>query len=262
MREEKIIEIVANGLGGPSMLQFYLACVGELPPRVSITADTGSEIDRQTNKGERVTARDFFDNVVKPMGDKHGVDARFVRSQDENKNDLPPLWHDVRAAAATDVPLFGAEGGRLKQTCTDKWKMRAIKQEARRMGATMLISAIGLHVNEVMRRAQGRQLGKTKEHHGRFTLFQNGQGKGNDWTPIHWMRHYYPLADMRLSRDIIQEKLDALGIPYLLTSECDMCPRTRTRRVGCEHRRKSSTKSPPRKRHTTESSFSPTGASP
>lgn len=222
------IEAISNGLGGPSMLMLWLACQGKLPPRISITADTGSENDRLTNKGERVSAKEFFANVVAPLSKKHGIDARFVRSKDEHGNDLPTLWEDVKAAAAAaaaqDVPLYGSNGGQLKQSCTDKWKMRAIRQEARSMGATMLVSAIGLHVNEVMRRARGRIIMPFYHWHERFNLFQHGNNENGVFVPVKWMRHYYPLADMRLSRDIINEMLEACGIPYLLTSECDHCP--------------------------------------
>lgn len=219
------LEVICNGLGGPSMYMLWLACKGELTPRVSITADTGSENDRLTNRGERVTAKDFFDSVVKPLAEKNGVIAKFVRAQNKDGNDLPSLWDDVKAAAAAqDVPLFGSNGGRLRQTCTDKWKMKAIKQEARRMGAKVLISAIGMHVGEIMRRARGRLIGKIRSFQGKYNLFQHGITVDGEFQPVKWMKHYYPLADMRLSREAISEKLVDIGLPYLLTSECDHCP--------------------------------------
>ncbi len=39
-----------------------------------------------------------------------------------------------------------------------------------------------------------------------------------------WLSHYYPLVDLQMNRADTRRELDALGIPYLISSECAGCP--------------------------------------
>ncbi len=41
---------------------------------------------------------------------------------------------------------------------------------------------------------------------------------------VKWNQHYWPLVDRRLYRATIQDELERRGIPYLVSTECDMCP--------------------------------------
>ena len=222
-----MIEALSNGLGGQSMYLLWMACERQIPARYSITADTGSEEDRILCDGSRISAGEFFRKHVSPMASRRGIAAYFVRSRFKDGTELPPLHEQMASGGleAQNVPLFGSEGGRLRQTCTDKWKMRAIRQQLRRLGATKKArSAVGLHVDEYMRRQSGIPLGKFVFENLSYVYYQTVNGSRKEPKPVKWMEHYYPIVDMKLGRQAVRDRLDKLGIPYLLTSECDHCP--------------------------------------
>lgn len=222
------VEAVSNGMGSQSMECLVLAAHRKIPATVSITADTGSEKDCLWNTGRRTTARVYFDEVIQPYCEKHGLDARFVRAVDKDKNPLPELEQAVRDGIAKGrpsfIPLYGSRGGQMMQSCTDKWKIRAIRQEARRMGAKRLVTAQGIHFGERGRRVKGFPV----ESLGDWTIYQDTYVRNIDGEKIEkavqWCQHYYPLVDMQLGRADAIKLLEEEGLPYLITSECDMCP--------------------------------------
>jgi hypothetical protein len=228
--EQKTLDVLANGLGSLSLFCLVLAGKRIIPATVSVTADTGSENDRLWSNGKRSTAREYFDEVVEPYARKHGIDARFVRAVDKNKRDLPSLEDateaiiDIGKFNSLSIPLYGSRGGQRNQSCTDKWKIRAIRQEARRMGATRLITAQGIHAGEIGRRKKGIRIGV----YGEWTLYQDTIMRKCDGekveVPVKWCQHYYPLADRGYSRATAQNVLMEEDIPYLISTECDFCP--------------------------------------
>jgi hypothetical protein len=224
------IDALANGLGSQSVFCLLLAAKGIIPARVSLTSDTGSENDRLWSNGHRSSATAYFYEIVEPFARKHGIDARFVRSVDENKKDILPLeieterLIDAQKFQSLSLPLYGSKGGQRNQTCTDKWKIRAIRQEARRMGATRLVTAQGIHAGEIGRRAKGIKIG----NYGEWTLYQDTvtrkiEGEKTE-VPVKWCKHYYPLADRGYGRATAQKVLIEEGLPYLISTECDFCP--------------------------------------
>jgi len=180
------------------MVLLWLAGTRKIPATLSITADTGWERDMLWNTGRRSTAKEYFNEVTQPFAAEMGIEAVFVRAQDGSGNDLPDIDVAHTLHGYDDIPLFGSEGGRLQQSCTSKWKVAAIRQEARRRGATTMRSAIGLHMAETRRM------------------------KVSD---VKWHTHYYPLiTDFPMYRTTIQETLDRLGVPWLTNTQCDGCP--------------------------------------
>lgn len=222
---------ISNGLGGQSMYLLYLASQRIIPATLSITADTGSENDRITNTGERIPAPEFFRLYVQPYAEKNGIEAVMVRAKDISGADLPPLIDILRnrgqaqsfqdLTKSISVPLFTNDrtAGRLRQSCTDKWKIRAIHQEARRRGVTLLRSAIGFHAGETHRlKAEWM-----RDDNG-FNYYKPYQNRKGKLTTIKWLEHYYPLIDLKLNRLRIRDELERIGLPFLVTTECDMCP--------------------------------------
>jgi hypothetical protein len=53
------------------------------------------------------------------------------------------------------IPLFGSQDGRLRQSCTQRWKVAAIRQQARKLGAQTMRAAQGIHADEAKRRVKG-----------------------------------------------------------------------------------------------------------
>lgn len=212
------------------MFLLYLAAQKHIPATLSITADTGSENDRVCSTGERLTARQFFDSYVEPYAKKHSIEAVFVRSVDVNKNPLPALIDILRKSCGETfaemtkgiaVPLFTKDrsAGRLRQSCTDKWKIRAIHQEARRRGVKTLRSAIGFHAGEVH-----RLKGKFLATEGSFDIYKPFVKRKGMLREVRWIEHYYPLINLGLNRQQIQGELKRAKLPYLITTECDHCP--------------------------------------
>jgi hypothetical protein len=194
----KHIEAISNGLGGQSMFMLVLAAEEHIEATVSITADSGAEYDCLWSTGERTTAQEYFESVVRPYATAHGIEAVFVRANDGEGRPLPGLIERMRIVnGPAGVPMFGSEGGRMIQSCTGKYKIRAIRQELRRRGATTARTAIGLTISEA----------------ARMRL-----------SDVQWCQHYWPLVDLKLYRATIQDELDTRGIPYLVSTECDMCP--------------------------------------
>lgn len=256
---ERTVYAVANGLGAPSILMTWCMCVGLIPGDVTITAHTGAENDRLVigspvgiGQGQvRMSAPDYFSRFVLPLCAEFGKEAVLVRTTDRGKTDLPSLWDEVRRIvteayesgekkklSALKIPLFGSNGGRLTQVCTDKWKIRAIQQEARRRGAGIIISAQGLHYDELWRRAKGGDAYVMpyggKEFYVRKSFERKKDGKQ---VLSKWMQHYYPFEELRaedivpestirgaLYRARIREVLEYLRLPFINTSECDFCP--------------------------------------
>lgn len=228
------LESLSNGLGAQSMLLFMMACRREIPATASITADTGWERDRTWSNGRKGPLSDYFDEVVAPIAKKHGIVARLVRSRYITKNRMEPLIDHVRQCAIDgrkpNIPMFGSQGGRLRQVCTDKWKIRALRQDARSwFQAKTNCNAQGIHAGEADRRVKGVYL----RNEGKWSIYQtviDEWEKLPDGTkrkiqkPIKWQTHYYPLVDLMLNRRDCQEAVVKEGIPYLLSSECDGCP--------------------------------------
>ena len=180
------------------MYMMALAGRGTIPCDIVITADTGSENDCLLSTGERVTADEFYRDIIEPLGNELKLKTAYVRGQDKNGNDLPPIIDKLRNGIIPGVPTYGSNGGQLAQGCTGKWKVRPIRQELRRMGATTARSALGLTLDEYYR---------MKQH--------------ND-VKWHWV--YWPLIDRKDYKATARKVLEKEGVPYMLSSQCDMCP--------------------------------------
>lgn len=212
------IEAISNGLGAQSMRMVLMAGDGELSAKLSITAETGWETDRLWSDGTRASNQVYFDQVVVPLCAQLGLDAVLVEALDRDGNRVPPLGEWVRQQVETGklnhikIPLFGSNGGRLRQICTSRKKVAAIRQELRRRGATTARMAHGLHAGEVLR---------MKGVEGRV-------GDGGWYTltafDVGWQSHFYPLIERRIFRADCQATLKDRGVPWLLSSECDGCP--------------------------------------
>lgn len=224
----KNVNYVANGLGGQSMYLLYLASQKKIPATISITADTGWENDCDMMDGTKTTAEEFFYKYVKPFGDKWMIGTSFVRTTIKDGSNLlsiPDYLIEKNALGkdkAMPVPMFGSDGGRLKQTCTDKWKISAMKQECRRLGATTARSAQGIHYGERARRVKGKYIG-TEDG---WSIYQTEKynKKTKILSTVKWLSHYYPLVDLQMDREAVGREMEKLGLPYLISSECCGCP--------------------------------------
>lgn len=220
------INYVANGMGGQSMYLLYLASQKKIPATISITADTGWENDCDMMDGTKTTAQEFYDKHIAPLGVQWGIPTFFVRAVTKDGTPRPSIDEYLRIpdkdgnAQARSVPMFGSNGGRMLQSCTDKWKISAMKQQVRRMGATAARSAQGIHFGERGRRVKGEYLGAE----GGFSIYRPTTMVNGEPKAIKWLSHYYPLVDLQMNREDVRREMDGLGLPYLISSECAGCP--------------------------------------
>lgn len=173
-----------------------------------------------------------------PLAVEYKMAAYFVRAVDEDKQDLPTLLDHTRWCAKNKklnnlkIPVFGSRMGRNGQSCTGKWKIRAINQQMRRLGAKSACTFQGIHSGESSRRVNGWYLNQhatfpwisiyqdtvkvnVKDAHGKKSKIEKA---------VKWLTHAYPLVDSGFNRMICQMKIVSEKIPYLLSSECDGCP--------------------------------------
>lgn len=211
------------------MVLHLMACRREIPATVSIMANTGWEFDRTWSNGRHGSMKEYFDEVIVPLSLKYGLDARFVSSVDKHGKPLKGLleytWEVANSGnfKGLNIPMFGSKGGRVTQRCTDKMKIRACRQEARRMGAKTNCNAQGIHIGEASRRVKGIFL----RMDGKWSIYQTTteeNQKQPDGTKIKVQTHYYPLVDLGINRNECQRIIVKEKIPYLLSSECDGCP--------------------------------------
>lgn len=195
--------VISNGMGAPSMYLLVLAAEKKIDCNISITADTGSENDRLLNTGERITAKKYFDNVIMPYAKDNKINAFFVRAVDKNKKPLPSLIELLEKGVTAGVPFHGTRAGKLPQGCTGKYKINATRQQLRRLGYKKAKIALGLTYSELHRM------------------------KDSD---VKWCKNVFPLIEIgwtdrnMRNREAMYKELDKRGIPYLMSSECDMCP--------------------------------------
>lgn len=218
------------------MYVLWLACQHRIPATVSVTADTGWEDDCLVSTGERMNAHAFWERYVKPLAEAHGIAAHFVRARDRSGAVMPSLI-DYHLAMVKDgmprkfkplMPMYGSRGGRAQQKCTSRFKIAAIRQDARRMGAKTTRSAHALHMGE-MQRMKGANLRLEGGWHTWNAIDGTRKIKRNGIVVevprvVKWVSHYYPLIDLRMTRQMVDDELDCLGIPYIVGSQCDGCP--------------------------------------
>lgn len=255
----KHIKYVANGQGAQSILLCVQSGEGKFPCDVWLAADTGEEKDRVLNSGERISAKEYFKEVTLPLSRLYGIPAFLIRRVTaEGKRISPIMEYSSERRAATgslniSMPLFTISGGQLRQSCTDKWKVAAMKQKLRRLGAKTAHAYQGIHWDEAARRVKGiflhtksldfdldvyqsieYDLTLTSEEFAAFKIKPPlvrehcaWDSKRQIWKVpkiVRWTTHSYPLVDQRIGRQQAREELEKRKIPYVVSSECDCCP--------------------------------------
>lgn len=195
------INAISSGQGAPSTFLIVLAGMGFFPADYVIVADTGDEKQLLASNGKRYDASEYFEEITKPLSEEFGIKAHFVRSKNGEGVDLPDISDDQRIgkSISIDLPMFGRNGGRLMQSCTSKWKIAAIRQKLRELGATTATNALGMTLDEVHRLKK---------------------------SDVKWAQNVYPLVqgEEKYYRATIQNELKKMGIPYLIHTQCNICP--------------------------------------
>lgn len=195
--ELKRFEAISCGLGAPSTFMVVLAAEKTIPCDLIVVANTQSENDRTLSDGTKITNAEYLKRVVRPIAERAGIEIAFPIALDKYGVQLPKMQELLLSGKTAGVPLFGDRGGRLKQACTAKYKIAAVRQELRRRGVRRARVALGLTFDEIHRI------------------------KDSD---VKWATNWWPLIEMRLRKYQCRKELERRGIPYLMSSECDHCP--------------------------------------
>lgn len=193
------MNVIQCGQGAPSLHLIILAGQGKIEADIVVWADTGSENDLVLNDGSHVTGMEYFELVTRPLAEDYGLKAYSVRTKNKEGNGYPPLHESqfLNGSISLDIPVFGSNGGKLRQTCTKKWKVQGSDQ--------LLLS---LEANYVT-----KYFGITMEEKHRCKL-----------SPKRWQRFEYPLVKKGIYRQQCEEELDKRGITWILSTQCDCCP--------------------------------------
>lgn len=104
----------------------------------------------------------------------------------------------------------------MLQRCTKNYKITAIRQQLRTLGATSVRTAQALHMAEAR-----RMRGANHRMEGGWHTWNDLDGPER---MVKWCSHYYPLIDLRMNRQQVDTELERLGIPFVRFSECEGCP--------------------------------------
>lgn len=193
-----MINVVSNGMGAPSMALLVLASQGKLKVDYSITANTGSEKDMLMSDGSRMRAIEYLLGTVEPFCQKNNIKFGYPRAKDKDGKELNSIWDNLKDGNTTGVPMFGSNGGRLIQTCTGKYKIRAVRQFLRNEGIDKCKMYLGLTSNEIHR---------IKE------------------ADVKWAENWWPLIfDFKMGRMDCIRLVEGAGIIYPVNTQCDNCP--------------------------------------
>lgn len=176
--------LVALSYGGgmQTVALTILAADGKIArPDVVIMADTGDEPEGVYAHVE--VMRDYMAS--------HGLD--FVVVQSANG----PLSKFMTEKRKVVTPMFGSRGGQIIRVCTERWKIREVRRELRKRGATKAVVQLGISVDEIQRMKD---------------------------SPVKWITHSYPLIDLRLTRQDCERIIGEAGLPIPPKSACWHCP--------------------------------------
>lgn len=111
------------------------------------------------------------------------------------------LSNDRRVQLPAFVLNDDGEVGPLKRSCTQDYKQRPIRREAKR-----LMRDAGYEQAECL-------FGISLDEWTRMSV-----------SPVRWLRHRYPLVEARLTRDLCAKVLRDVGLPVPRKSACVQCP--------------------------------------
>ena len=185
---ERTFRVLSLGAGQQSSALLLMSAAGMLPKLdVAVFADTGWERQVVYDHLDRLTAR----------AAQAGIPVERVS--------VGNLRDDVLAADFVPMPVFarGERGQRVtfRQGCTVNWKIKPIRRRVRELAGPLAGLTVemwlGISFDETFRMKQSR---------------------------IDYIRHVYPLVDMRWERGDCQRYLAEHGFPGTPRSSCIGCP--------------------------------------
>jgi hypothetical protein len=181
--------VVSYGGGRQTAALAVLAATGRLGKVDAIVfADTGRELPH-TYKYNQI-----IDGWLSERGMTLHVARPSPRGAREGEGETLSGAISRRAAV---LPMYGSRGGMMKRRCTERFKIRVVRQWMRRRGASTAEVLLGISTDEWHR------------------------AKDAD---VKWAANRFPLLDLGLSADDCVRIVQEAGLPAPERSACDCCP--------------------------------------
>lgn len=132
----------------------------------------------------------YLDEIVRPLVARLGVPLDVVQADGEY------IYAAKDGEETMTLPAFSNDG-KLPAFCSNNWKRDIIRRHLRSLSYKRVSLWLGMSLDELHR--------------------MTGTGKK-------WIKHVYPLVDLRLRRDEAIERVRRFGLPAPPRSSCYFCP--------------------------------------
>lgn len=143
----------------------------------------------------------YVEQIAKPYAEAHGIEFAEVRRVRRDGNEETLLEWLQRSNRSIPIPVRMPNGAPGNRQCTGEYKIKVIAKELKRRGATKdnpAHVALGISIDEYQRM-------RTESSIPHETL-------------------WYPLIDLRLSRNDCKRIITDAGLPVPPKSSCYFCP--------------------------------------
>lgn len=205
MNIDNPIHVFSFGGGVQSNAVLALAASGVIRVDAFIFANVGDD-------SENPATIEYVNNVSKPFAERHGL--AFIEVQAQHKGEPDTLLKAIhRRSRAVPIPAVPEDGGPLMRNCTVDFKIEVINRYLKRVypGGHVRVG-IGFSTDEWQR--------------ARDTDWHNAHG-GPDGQRVkmgYWRQNWYPLLDLRHSRNACHRIIQDAGLPIAPKSSCYFCP--------------------------------------
>lgn len=197
--------IFSYGGGVQSNAVLALAAQGRLQFDAFIFANVGSD-------SENPATLRYIEEYAKPFAEEFNIPLVEVQATFEKKPDT--LLASLERQQSVTIPAFVEGGGIYGRNCTSSFKIRVINKRLKKEYPNTYVRAgIGFSTDEWKR-------ARDTEWHDRFS---SEDAKRPEMYGF-WKQNYYPLLEMRLSRNDCHRIITEAGLPVAPKSSCYFCP--------------------------------------
>jgi hypothetical protein len=188
MRMKRHIRAISYGGGRQTAALAVLWGLGRVEADACIMADTGRELPHT------YAYNALMDAWLRERG-LPGLTV--VQTLPGKKSGRLVTLTSALAERQAIIPMYGSRGGMMPRRCTERFKIRIVRQELRRMGAKTADVLLGISTDEMHRARDSDRK---------------------------WAKNTFPLLDLGLSAADCAALPPTVGLPVPGKSACDICP--------------------------------------
>lgn len=199
------IHVFSFGGGVQSNAALVLAAIGVIRVDAFIFANVGDDSENPA------TIR-YVNEISKPFAEKHRLP--FIEVQASHKGAPDTLLKAIhRRTSTVPIPALPDDGGPVMRNCTVDFKIEVINRYLKRTHPEAYVRVgIGFSTDEWQR--------------ARDTNWNDGRG-GETTERVkygYWRQNWYPLLELRYSRNQCHRIIAEAGLPVAPKSSCYFCP--------------------------------------